>query len=174
VRRRHGALLLLIVLLVVLPISEVWLLIEVGRHIGLLPTVGILVAEAVLGGWLMRREGARAWRALESTFREGRMPTGELADAALVLVGGVLLMLPGFITDVFGFLFLLPLTRPIARHLLGFLVARRLNRMGLTPLMPEGGKVIPGEVIDFGGSPPGPAGRQDGPNRVIRGEIEDD
>ena len=81
----------------------------------------------------MRREGGRAWTALNEAFGTGRMPTGELADAALVLVGGVLLMLPGFVTDVIGFFFLLPFTRPLARKLLAFVVGRRLARMGVVP-----------------------------------------
>ena len=78
----------------------------------------------------MRHEGTRAWKALTDAFATGKMPTGELADAALILVGGVLLMMPGFITDVFGFLFLLPSTRPLARKVIAFFVARRMNRMG--------------------------------------------
>ena len=95
-------------LLVAVPIFEVWLLIQVGHQLGLWPTVLILVLEAVLAAWLMRREGSRAWKALTDAFATGKVPSGELADAALILVGGVLLMLPGFVTDVIGFLFLLP------------------------------------------------------------------
>ena len=64
------------------------------------------------------------------------MPTGELADAALVLVGGLLLMLPGFVTDLIGLFFLLPLTRPLARKAIAFFVARRLNRMGARRVQP--------------------------------------
>ena len=79
--------------------------IQVGQQIGLLPTVLILIAEAIIGVLLMRHEGSRAWKALNDAFTKGKVPTGELADAALILVGGVLLMLPGFLTDIFGFLF---------------------------------------------------------------------
>ncbi len=61
----------------------------------------------------MQREGQRAWSALNTAFASGKMPTGELADAALILVGGLLLMLPGFITDIFGFVFLLPVHPPV-------------------------------------------------------------
>jgi UPF0716 protein FxsA len=173
-RRPSWGLLTALVLLVALPIFEVWLLVLVGRHIGLLPTIIILVVEAALGGWLMRREGARAWSALNATFQSGRMPSGELADAALILVGGVLLMLPGFATDVIGFLFLLPITRPYARRALGFFVARRVNRLrvNLANAGHNPGDLIEGEVADPSSDP-----RQDssGPERpiVIRGEIED-
>ena len=155
---------LFIVLLVSLPIFEVWLLIQVGYQIGLWPTLAILVVEAVLGGWLMRREGGRAWHALTVAFGTGKVPTGELANAALVLVGGLLLMLPGFTTDVIGFLFLLPMTRPLARKLVAFFVARRISRLGLARVSPLGrGEVIEGETVD--GPGPGPT--------TISGEIAD-
>lgn len=160
---------LLLVALIALPIAEVWLLVQVAGRIGVWWTVLILVAEAALGTWLMRREGRRAWAALNAAFASGKMPTGALADAALVLVGGVLLMLPGFITDVFGFVFLLPFTRPYARRVLGFIVARRVSRLGLDVMVAraDSGTVIPGEVVDQGPAP----GRPD--DVVIRGEIDD-
>jgi UPF0716 protein FxsA len=141
---------LFVVLLVAVPIFEVYVLVQVGQRIGVLLTVAILVVEAVLGGWLMRREGSRAWRALDAAFRGGRIPTGELADAALVLVGGVLLILPGFLTDVLGLFFLIPFTRPFARQVVAFFVARRLSRAGLVPAAhgPYGqGAVVEGEVV---------------------------
>jgi UPF0716 protein FxsA len=177
VRRRSWLGLLLVVLLVVVPIAEVWLLVQVGEAIGVLPTILILVGEAILGGWLMRREGQRAWSALNTAFASGKMPTGELADAALVLVGGVLLMLPGFITDVFGFVFLLPFTRPYARRVLGFIVARRVSRMGVDVAVirakTDTGNIVPGEVVEPGES--GEPGEPDAQGPVIiRGEIEDD
>jgi UPF0716 protein FxsA len=167
--RRGWVLPLGVLLLVAVPIFEVWLLIQVGQQIGVLPTVAILLVEAVLGAWLMRREGTRAWKALNVAFGTGRMPAGELADAALVLVGGVLLMLPGFFTDVLGLLFLLPFTRPGAKRILGFLVARRLQRAGLsaTPLVNRN-DLIEGEVVGEETPQSGPGGP-----RVISGEVEE-
>lgn len=144
---------LFVVLLVAIPIFEVYVLVQVGQRIGVVPTVLILVAEAVLGGWLTRREGGRAWRALDAAFRSGRVPAGELADAALVLVGGVLLMLPGFVTDVLGLFFLIPFTRPFARKVVAFFVARRLSRAGLVPgasPYARSGTVVEGEVVPDG------------------------
>lgn len=159
-----------LVLAVTVPLVEVWLLIQVGSQIGVWPTLTILVVEALLGGWLMRREGGRAWRALSSAFGTGRVPTGELANAALVLVGGLLLLLPGFVTDVIGFLFLLPLTRPLARKLVAFFLARRINRLGLVrPPGPGRGAVIPGETVEDG-----PPRRRPGQDpTVIAGEVTD-
>jgi UPF0716 protein FxsA len=146
---------LFVVLLVAVPIFEVYVLVQVGQRIGAVPTILILVVEAVLGAWLMRREGTRAWRALNGAFRGGRVPAGELADAALVLVGGVLLMLPGFVTDVLGLFFLVPFTRPFARKVLAFFLARRLSRTGLVPGAhgPYGrGTVVEGEVVPDDGA----------------------
>ena len=170
-RLRHGwPLVLLIVLLVAIPILEVWLLIKVGQQIGLLPTVLILIAEAIIGALLMRHEGSRAWKALNDAFTKGRVPTGELADAALILVGGVLLILPGFLTDILGFVFLLRWTRPVARKIIAFFVARRINRLGI-PVMRarmDTDNLIEGEAVD---ETPADHGTSGDPI-IIAGEIE--
>ena len=165
-------LLIFVILLVAIPIFEVWLLIQVGQTIGVLPTIAILVAEALLGGWLMRREGGRAWKALNRAIGTGKMPSGELADAALILVGGVLLMLPGFATDVIGFFFLLPFTRPWARRILGFFVARRVQSMGanisvMKAKLDKDG-LIEGETVDV----PRQRNAPQPDNRIITGEVE--
>ena len=171
-RLRHGwPLVLLVVLLVAIPILEVWLLIKVGQQIGLLPTVLILIAEAIIGALLMRHEGSRAWKALNDAFTKGRVPTGELADAALILVGGVLLVLPGFLTDIFGFVFLLRWTRPVARKIIAFFVARRINRLGI-PVMRarmDTDNLIEGETVD---RTPGDQSKPEAPI-IIAGEIEE-
>ncbi len=171
-RLRHGwPLVLLIALLVALPIFEVWLLIKVGQQLGLLPTILILIAQAIIGALLMRHEGSRAWKALNDAFSNGKVPTGELADAALILVGGVLLILPGFLTDVIGFLFLLRWTRPVARKIIAFFVARRINRLGI-PVMRarlDTENLIEGESVE---QPPANGRKQDDPV-VIAGEIEE-
>lgn len=144
-RRRVGA--ILVLLLLVVPILEVVVIIAVGRAIGGWPTFGLLLLESALGAWLVRREGARAWLALTSALSTGRMPAGELADAALVLVGGTLLLAPGFVTDVVGFAFVLPFTRPLARALLVGLVERRL--LAAVPWdVRRGPPVVRGKVVD--------------------------
>jgi UPF0716 protein FxsA len=147
----------LVVLLVVVPIVEIAVLIAVGRAIGGWETIALLLVESALGAWLVRREGSRAWAALANALRTGRMPSRELTDAALVLVGGTLLLTPGFVTDVVGFAFVLPITRPLARGLLVHLVERRLLA-GLAPLRPttpntgghhsEDPRTVRGTVLD--------------------------
>ena len=153
----------LLLLFITVPLIEVWLIVSVGQRIGALPTLAILLGEALLGSWLMRREGAKAWQALNEAFASGKMPTGELADAALVLVGGVALMLPGFLTDVVGLLFLLPLTRPLARKFIGWMVARSAAKHGVqvqtTRSGYASGDVIEGEVVEAPAPDPRPENR---------------
>lgn len=139
----------LFVAFVVVPLVEIYTLIQVGQVIGAWWTILLLVLDSVVGAWLVRREGGRAWRALTTALQTGRMPARELADAGLVLVGGTLMLTPGFVTDAVGILLILPVTRPFARRLLAQVVARRLlggqkNRPGPG----SGGSVVRGEVVD--------------------------
>ncbi len=151
-RRPRGRRLLtvLVVALLVVPTLEIAVIIAVGRTIGGWPTLGLLLLESAFGAWLVRREGSRAWGALVQALSSGRMPSGELSDAALVLVGGTLLLTPGFLTDVVGFAFVLPVTRPLARRALTQLVERRLLRASGVfrpgPVVP--GQVVEGTVVD--------------------------
>ena len=161
----------LVVGFILVSILEVWLLTVVGTAIGLPQTLAILVVEAVIGAVLLRREGRKSWAALVAAYQDGRVPTGQLADAALVLVGGMMLILPGFFTDIFGLAFLLPPTRPLVRKALGWMVARQASRSGfniadLRGRRPPG--TVPGTVVT---DQPKPSPSPDRP--VIRGEVED-
>jgi UPF0716 protein FxsA len=130
------------------PIVEIYVLIQVGQVIGAWWTVLLLIADSLFGSWLLRREGIRAWRALQLALTEGRMPARELADAALIVFGGTLMITPGFVTDLFGLVAILPFTRPLARRLLTAVVARRLVvvRDARRPGPPD--DVVRGEVVD--------------------------
>jgi UPF0716 protein FxsA len=118
--------LLLLVLFVVVPIVEIWVIVQVGQAIGIVPTLVLLLADAVLGTWLFRREGRRAWVALREAIAAHRVPAKEVADGALVVLGGAFLLTPGFVTDVVGVLCLLPPTRAVLRRALTGLVRARL------------------------------------------------
>jgi UPF0716 protein FxsA len=118
--------LLLLVAFVVVPIVEIWVIVQVGQAIGIVPTLVLLLADAVLGTWLFRREGRRAWVALREAIAAHRVPAKEVADGALVVVGGAFLLTPGFVTDVLGVLCLLPPTRAVLRRALTGLVRARL------------------------------------------------
>ena len=148
--KRGWPLLLLIAILVGLPILEVVILVQVADQVGIWPTLATLVIHAVGGGLLMRHEGRRAWQALTNAYTTGKVPTGHLADAALILVGGLLLMMPGYLTDVVGFLFLFRWTRPFARKLIAFFIARQ-QRGGPAPRRwtgPGDPTIIPGEIVE--------------------------
>ena len=170
---------LLVLLFLVVPVVEIYVIVQVGQVIGAWPTVALLLVESLLGAWLVKREGRRAWQVLKSAAQTGRLPGRELADAGLVLVGGTLLLTPGFVTDVFGFFFVLPFTRPLARRLLGWVLARRAARRvaamtgGTTTGMWAPGPVVEGTVVPppgsqgSGGQPP--QGPDTGPGRVAGG-----
>jgi UPF0716 protein FxsA len=157
--------LVLVVLLLVVPLLEVLVILAVGKAIGGWPTFALLLAESALGAWLVRREGARAWQSLQQALTTGRMPSSQLADAALVLVGGVLLLAPGFLTDLVGFFLVLPFTRPLARGLLEAAVARRLLAGVYAPAFGGWGSAPPG------GATPPPRRSSTGDDDVIEGEI---
>jgi len=118
--------LLLLVLFVVVPIVEIWVIVQVGQAIGIVPTLVLLLADAVLGTWLFRREGRRAWVALREAIAAHRVPAKEVADGALVVLGGAFLLTPGFVTDAVGVLCLLPPTRAVLRKALTGIVRTRL------------------------------------------------
>jgi UPF0716 protein FxsA len=120
---------LLVVIFLLVPIVEIYVIIQVGQLIGPFPTLALLIIESLIGAWLLKREGRAAWISLQRAAAEGRMPTQELVDAGLVLVGGTLLLAPGFITDVVGFFFILPPTRPVTRKLLVWWLVRRAARL---------------------------------------------
>jgi UPF0716 protein FxsA len=110
--------LLLVLLFIVVPIAELALLIQVGQLIGVWWTIALLLADAVLGSMLLRSQSRAAWRRFNEALGAGRIPHREVVDGVLVIFGGVLLLTPGFITDIFGLLFLFPPTRVLLRGLL--------------------------------------------------------
>lgn len=101
----------LLLLLIVVPLLEIYVLIQVGDVIGVPLTIVTLLAVSILGAWLLKREGLATWRRLRETMARGAMPTAELTDAVMIIFGGALLLTPGFVTDIFGFLLILPPTR---------------------------------------------------------------
>ena len=157
-KRRRLTTAALFVAFVVVPLVEIYVLIQVGQVIGVWWTLLLLIADSIYGGWLIRHEGGRAWQALTNALNSGQMPAKELADAALILVGGTLMLSPGFVTDAMGIVLILPFTRPVARRVLTRVVSKRLVagfvdvRQGPRPpgpgRPPSGGPVVQGEVLD--------------------------
>jgi len=147
------------------PLLEIVVLIRVGQAIGPWWTILLLIVDSIVGAWLMRREGIRAFQALSEALSGGRMPARELADGVLVLAGGLLMLSPGFVTDVFGMLLILPFNRPLGRRLLTRVVSSRLLASGYAgPGSPDYGPRAPGNA-----DRPRPGSQ--GP--VVEGEVVD-
>jgi UPF0716 protein FxsA len=132
--------LLLILLFIVVPIAELAVIIRVGEWIGLWPTVAILIADSLLGSFLMRSQGRIAWRRFNLAVQEGRPPAREVADGALIIFGGALLLTPGFLTDLLGIALLLPPTRALVRRVVMRAVARRMVTSVTGVRIPGGGR----------------------------------
>jgi UPF0716 protein FxsA len=136
----------LLVLFVVVPIVEIYVIIQVGQAIGALPTIALLIADSIIGSMLMRAQGRAAWRRFNEALAAGRVPAREVVDGALIILGGAFLLTPGFVTDICGLVLLLPPTRAVIRRIL----ARRV-RLGMVMRTPLGGR---GPGRPPGGAPP--------------------
>jgi UPF0716 protein FxsA len=122
----------LVLLFIVVPIVELYVIIQVGELIGLWPTLALLLADALLGSLLLRHQGRGAWRRFNAALAERRFPGREVADGLMIAIGGTLLLTPGFVTDIFGFFLLIPPTRALARRAMRGFVTRRFTLVGMT------------------------------------------
>jgi UPF0716 protein FxsA len=122
---------LLVVVFIVVPILELYVIIKVGGLIGVMATLLLLLAMSLLGAFLLRHQGRGAWLRFNEAIAQRRFPGREVADGLMITVGGVLLLTPGFITDAVGLLLLFPPTRAIARRLLRAYAGRRLLVVGV-------------------------------------------
>src|SRR5689334_24578332 len=121
---------ILVILFIVVPIVELWVIIEVGSLIGVWPTIALLLADALLGSLLLRHQGRGAWRRFNEAIAERRFPAREVADGLLIAIGGTLLLTPGFVTDIAGAVLLIPPTRAIVRRLMRGWAKRRFTIVG--------------------------------------------
>lgn len=151
----------ILLLLLIGVFVEIVVLVAVGDALGFFPTIGLLILASVVGAWLLRREGTRTVAALAEAAKTRRPPHREVADGVLVAAGGVLIIIPGFVSDLFGLLLLFPPTRALVRHrLLRSAAKRGTSRVqfhvgtfgpGMTdPRFGPGrrGPVVDGDVID--------------------------
>ena len=119
----------LILLFIVVPIAELYVILKIGDLIGILPTLALLVADSLLGAWLMRSQGRAVWNRFQETMQAGRVPHREVFDGVLVIFGGAFLITPGFLTDIVGVVLLLPPTRSLFRR---WLIRRGGRMFGLS------------------------------------------
>jgi UPF0716 protein FxsA len=117
--------LVVLLLIIGVPIAELYVFVQMSHGIGFLDSLVILGAVSVIGAWIVKRQGIRVWRRFNSQVRAGATPSNEIVDGALLLAAGALLLTPGFITDAIGILLLLPPVRAVVRA-----VVKRRNRSG--------------------------------------------
>lgn len=179
-------LLKLLALFTIVPLVELALLIPLGMHIGLWPTIGLVVATALLGAVLGKLEGKRAWGRIKQDLREGKMPGDSLLDGLAVLVAGIFLVTPGVLTDIVAMILLIPPARkPIRayarKRFKKMLKSERVNVMSQGPGTPFAAASPAGEDRDEDaddGGPrryqPTPFDRQDDVIDVTPGDGEDE
>jgi UPF0716 protein FxsA len=140
---------ILVALFIVVPIAELYVIIQIGSLIGVWPTIALLLADAVLGSLLLRHQGRGAWRRFNAAIAERRFPGREVADGLLIAIGGTLLLTPGFLTDIVGAIFLIPPTRAIVRRLMRGYVGRRFVIVGMPGSGGSTGPATPRRHYDF-------------------------
>ena len=150
--------LLLVLLFIAVPIAELYVLIQIGQAIGILPTIALLILDSILGAILMRSQGRAAWMRFNRTLAEGRVPGREVLDGALVIFGGALLLTPGFLSDILGLILLLGPTRAIVRTVLLRRFAGRIVAGAASGVQARMGRMF---TFETGG--PGPGAGSGGP-----------
>lgn len=165
---------LLLLAFVLVPIAELAVILRVGSFLGVWPTVILLVVDSLAGAVLVKREGRRAWESFRTALSEVRWPGDEVTQGALVLMGGALLLTPGFLTDAVGLLAVLPPTRRLASRL----IRRRLTPEPFRDLIDRDrsdGPTPDVEVVSIerdGASGPGDPSRDDRGDRGPEGPGE--
>jgi UPF0716 protein FxsA len=117
----------LLALLIIVPALEMWGIIEMGHWIGGWPTFGLLIATGFLGAWLIRVEGRKVWQQAQRQMQAGQVPGLSILDGLCVLAGGIMLIAPGFLSDIIGITLLLPFTRPVYRIFLYRWIERKIR-----------------------------------------------
>jgi UPF0716 protein FxsA len=107
--------LLFIILFIAVPVIELWLILQVGDMIGVMPTILLLLLDSLLGAWLVKSQGGAVWRNFRAAVDAGRIPANEAVDGFLVILGGTLLLVPGFLSDIVGILLIAPPSRKLLR-----------------------------------------------------------
>lgn len=156
----------LVLIFILVPIAELYVIIQVGAAIGVVPTLALLLLDALVGSMLLRHQGRAAWVRFNRAIAENRLPHKEVFDGVLVIFGGALLLTPGFLTDILGLFLLIPPTRAIVRAFAARSVRRRLALgVGATTWAFGRGRRPPRRRPAPGGPPPGGPGPGSGPAR---------
>ncbi len=117
----------LLVVMILVPVMELYLLIEIGKHIGVMATVGIIVLTGLIGAYLVRNQGFMMLRKIRNDLHQNILPGDSLLQGVIILAGGIFLITPGFITDIAGFIFLIPVSRQIVKKYLLAWLKEKIN-----------------------------------------------
>ncbi len=160
---------LLVLIFIVVPIAELYVIIQVGNAIGLIPTLVLLLLDALLGSMLLRHQGRAAWVRFNRALAENRLPHKEVFDGVLIIFGGALLITPGFLTDILGLFLLIPPTRAIVRGISSRIVRRRmaLGTLWTSVRTPGSSRGRPAPE----GPGPTPGGRDEYPGRPAPDDL---
>ena len=126
--KRGNVFIKLLLAFIFVPVMELYILIEAGRIVGIGPTIALIMLTGIAGAWLARSQGVAILRRIQDETARGQMPAATLIDGALVLVGGLLLLTPGFFTDLLGFSFLVPSTRDLWRNALNLWLEKQVRQ----------------------------------------------
>ena len=168
-----GAVVILALLFLVLPVAELYVIVQVAGQIGFWNTLGIMILVAVLGSWLIRHEGMKTWMRFNQQIADGQIPTREIADGVCLILAGALMVTPGFLTDVVGLLLIFPPTRALLR---GFIVRRAQRRHAegrVRVIRATYSGPIDGDPWGRGGTAGGRGNVTDTTATEIRGELEE-
>jgi UPF0716 protein FxsA len=132
----------LVLLFLLVPIAELYVIIQVAHGIGVLNTLGLLILSGIVGGWLAKREGLALLRRIQNQLQQGQLPAKEVVDGGLILFAGALMLAPGFLTDLLAIALLIPPTRAVVRAVL----LRRFKHQLV--VRATGAGVGPGSVVD--------------------------
>ncbi len=127
---------LIFLLLLAIPVAELWFIVQVADGIGVLRTILLLFLVSIAGAWLLKHQGLATWRRMRETLEQGQMPAKEVMDGALILLGGALLLTPGFLTDIVGLVLLFPVSRAGIKGVARKYLARRAKRRGVARRRP--------------------------------------
>jgi UPF0716 protein FxsA len=123
---------LLVFLIIVIPALEIGFLLLSGKTIGVLPTIFLIVLTGVVGAWLAKKQGIEALRKAQQQMQYGQIPNEAILDGLCILVGGLLLLTPGFITDITGFLLLFPISRNKIKPILLSIIRKMIDKNQFT------------------------------------------
>lgn len=150
---------LLAFVFLVVPIAELTIIVTVARQVGVFETMGILVLVSILGSVLAKRQGMEVWSRFRAALARGEIPSGEIIDGFLVLLGAALLLTPGFLTDILGIVLLLPPSRRVVKA--GVRSAARRRIAARAGRGRRGARVVRVVRISPGGGPTGPQGGEE-------------